>query len=425
MWPSGLPRLMCHRTHWGRTGMRRRQNDSRIRVLHLITRLDVGGCTDNTIHTVLGHDKEKYAVTLAHGPSSVPSSRVGELYADSDIEVVEIREMARSIQPLADLKALISVYRILRNGDYQVLHTHCSKAGILGRLAAIPARIPLRIHTSHGHVFYGHFGPVPSWVFLMMERVLARFTDVLVELTAQGKIDHVSRGVGSDETVEVIHSGVDLSPFFSVQQDDRGVREEFGLSPESPIVGVVGWLTPIKGPTYIVEAWPDVVAQFPDAVLMLVGDGILREELEQLIGQKGLEHSVRITGMRTDVPRLMASMEMVVLPSMMEGMGKVLVEAMALGKPLVGTRVGGIPDLVQPGVNGILVPPRDPGALAEAIITFLSDPAMARACGEAGRAMAPLYSVEEMLDKIERLYARRLEEKGLNRLKQSRHGGPS
>ncbi len=382
--------------------------DRRTGVLHIITRLDVGGSTDNTILTVLGLDKEKFRIALAHGSTSLPSKMVKELRGSSEVEILEIPSLVRNIQPWSDMKALFRLYRIIKKGKYRIVHTHCSKGGLLGRLAAVLARTPVRIHTPHGHIFYGHFGRIASWIFLWLERILARWTHMIITLTGQGKKEHLSYGVGTPGSLEVIHSGVKLEPFLQANDEQHSVKQELHLPHHARVVGMVGWLTPIKGPNYLVEAWHIVERDLSDAALLIVGDGPLRGELEELVRRNGSNGSVVFTGMRQDVPRLMGTMDVVVLPSVNEGMGKVLVEAMALGKPLVATHVGGIPDLVKDGVNGYLVPPRDPAALAGAITDLLSNPEKARQYGEAGKEIAPRFSAERMVEKIEQLYLREI-----------------
>ena len=231
---------------------------------------------------------------------------------------------------------------------------------------------------------------------------------MIITLTEQGRKEHLSYGVGTAGSLEVIHSGVKLEAFLQANDESRSVKQELDLPRHARVAGMVGWLTPIKGPNYLVEAWHMVERDLSDAALLMVGDGPLRGELEELVRRNGSNGSVVFTGMREDIPRLMATMDVVVLPSVNEGMGKVLVEAMALGKPLVATHVGGIPDLVKDGVNGYLVPPRDPAALARAITDLLSDPEKGRRYGEEGKKLAPQFSAEKMVEKIEQLYLKKL-----------------
>ncbi|MEE9121191.1 MAG: glycosyltransferase family 4 protein, partial [Syntrophobacteria bacterium] len=340
------------------------------------------------------------------------------------IEVVDLRPLVRRISPLNDIKAFISIFRILRRSKPEIVHTHTSKAGILGRLAAWMARVPIIVHTPHGHVFYGHFGRSLSRIFLQMERLLGKITHHHIALTPEECNDYLSLRVAQPNNTSVIHSGVDLQRFSKGAKQRTEKRKELGFSPHSLVVGYVGWLIPIKGVTYLVNAMAKIVEQHPKSLLVLVGKGDDKGEeeikLKEQVERAGLADKVRFLGWRPDVDEIMGCFDIFVLPSLNEGMGRVLVEAMAAGLPIVASRVGGIPDLVKHGENGLLVPPADTSALEKAISALLQDGARRKRMGKAGKKMCGPYSAEAMVEQIDVLYTELLEKYSHNRDSQVR-----
>jgi glycosyltransferase involved in cell wall biosynthesis len=328
------------------------------------------------------------------------------------IEIIDVPSLVRRISPINDVRALIALSRHIRKIEPHIVHTHTSKAGILGRLAAWMARVPIVIHTPHGHVFYGHFGRLLSRMFLQMEKLLGRITHHQIALTPEEGNDYLNLGVAKSNNISVIHSGVDLSCFKRSKTESNPGRNELAIPPDSLVVGYVGWLIPIKGVTHLVNAMAEVVQRHPNSLLVLVGKGDdkggeaikLREQVQSL----GLTDKVLFLGWRPDVNEITGCFDIFVLPSLNEGMGRVLVEAMAAGLPIVASRVGGIPDLVKHGENGLLVPPANAGALEQAISDLLSDKAKRKRMGETGKRMCRPYSIEAMVDKIDNLYSRLL-----------------
>jgi glycosyltransferase involved in cell wall biosynthesis len=236
----------------------------------------------------------------------------------------------------------------------------------------------------------------------MVERLLSRITDHVVALTPMEARDYFGLRVLTAEKISIIHSGVELNRYHITAKKRQQKKKELGISPDSLVVGFVGWLIPIKGVTYLIKAMAEVVQRHPNSLLVLVG----KEQVENL----GLADNVRFLGWRPDVDEIMGCFDIFVLPSLNEGMGRVLVEAMSAGLPIVASRVGGIPDLVKHGENGLLVPPADAGALERAISDLLSDKARRKHMGETGKRMCRPYSVEAMVEKIDNLYSRLLGE---------------
>ncbi|MBC8178718.1 MAG: glycosyltransferase family 4 protein [Deltaproteobacteria bacterium] len=382
------------------------------KVVHIITRLDMGGSAQNTSLTCRELIR-KYEMVLVYGLSF--ESRMTEQEKESVdrgikesvekcVRVIATPSLIRRISPLQDLKALFSLWRLFIRERPFIVHTHTSKAGILGRLAAKLAGVPIIIHTPHGHVFYGHFGPLVSKCFLFTERVMARITDQMVALTQTEKNDYVALSVFSPEKVATIHSGVDVDRFMNVQVNIAEKKRMLGLNSKGLLVGTVGWLLPIKGPMHLLKAMPYVWENHPETSLIFVGKGDLEKGLKEEARRMGVSDKVIFLGWRDDIPEIMETIDVFVLPSLNEGMGRVLVEAMAAGKPVVASRVGGILDLVKEGQNGFLAEPGDEKGLAIAIKKLLEDKKMRDEMGKRGREMAQGFSVEKMIEKIDVLY---------------------
>src|SRR5437867_8712577 len=386
--------------------------DARRTVFHIITRLDHGGSARETLQTVLGHDRGRFRVSIAFGrPETTTADDAALLKVDlqqlgqAGVSVFQVPPLVREINPVLDAWATVTLWRLLRRVRPEVVHTHTAEAGAVGRLAARLAGIPVVIHTPHGHIFYGYYGAVASAMIRLLERLLAKITDRIVTLTDRGAQEHVQYTIAGPEKFVTIHSGIDLAEFRSVQVDPAAMRKELGLPPEGPIVGTVGRLVPIKGLEWLLKAAPRVLAEFPQACFVIIGEGPLLGALKQLTSKLGIGLRVVFLGAREDVPECLAALDLFVLPSLNEGMGRALIEAMAVGLPVVATRVGGIPDIVADGTTGLLVPPRDDGALAEAILTLLRDRSRRAVYGEAGRRhVSGRFDVETMVRNIERLY---------------------
>ena len=382
------------------------------KVIHVITRFDKGGASENTFLTVQGLDKNKYDVILIRGLSEESCMGTEETAAvesnlseaeKGGVKVITIPELVRSIHPLNDLKALFGLIGIFRDEKPHIVHTHTSKAGILGRWAAFFANITIIVHTPHGHVFWGYFNKWKTACFILLERMTASITDKIITLTEQEKKDHLRFKIAPDEKFTVIHSGVDLTAFSNARINALAMREKLGISPEAFVVGTAGRLTPIKGQKYLLEAAAIISPRKPDLFFVFLGDGELASELSKMASSRGIKN-VMFLGWRQDVPEVMSTFDIFVLPSLNEGMGKVLVEAMALGKPIVASDVGGIPDLVIHNHNGLLVPPADVEGLVNSINELLHDPIKRKEMGDRGKVVAADYSAEAMIQKIDQLY---------------------
>ena len=390
---------------------------NKTKVIHVITRFDKGGSAENTFLTIRDLDKRRYDVLLIKGTSSWRDSEDLEARAveanitatrEHHVRVTSVRHLIRDLRPVSDLIAFCALLRIIRRERPHIVHTHTSKAGILGRWAAWFCRIPVIVHTPHGHVFWGYFGPLQTRLFILFEKWTARITDAIVTLTPQEREDHLRFHVAPEGRFTVIHSGVDLESFLSDRLQGEEAKTVLGIPPEITVIGTVGRLTAVKGQEVLIRAASELIRRGERVFLVLLGGGELRRELEELSFRLGISEQVRFLGWRTDVARIMVACDIFCLPSRNEGMGKVLVEAMALGKPIVASDIGGIKNIVRPGENGLLVPVGDVEAWIEAIARLCRDPERRRRMGDAGRLIAPRYSSDEMIKMIDQLYGKLL-----------------
>lgn len=372
----------------------------------------MGGSAQNTLLTC--HKlARKYEMVLVHGLSQESNMTDSERAAVEDqkesarakgVRIVEVPSLVRRIRPARDIHALYDLVRIIKTEKPDVVHTHTSKAGILGRMAAKIARVPLMVHTPHGHVFFGHFGPILSRVFLWVEKLFGPHTDRIVVLTDGESRDYTNLNVFPKDKLVKIHSGVDIEKFKQEPENAVEKKRSLGLPQNGLVVGFIGWLLLIKGPMHLLKAMEDVWQDYDDTVLVFIGKGDLDVELRAAALKTSANGRVNFLGWRNDIDEIMPLFDIFVLPSLNEGMGRVLVEAMAAGKPIVASNVGGIPDLVKHDHNGLLVPPGDEKALAACIKQLLNDPEKGKMMGQRSRERCHQFSVEAMIEKIEKLY---------------------
>jgi glycosyltransferase involved in cell wall biosynthesis len=364
-------------------------------VLRVITRLNVGGPARHALLLAKGLAPE-YATTLAAG---TPPPNEGEL-GDPEVPVTRL-PLVRPIRPVADVRALRAARRLIAATRPQILHTHMAKAGAVSRAAALSIRPrPRVVHTYHGHVLEGYFDRAARTAFLSTERMLARITDVIVAVSTQTRDELLDLGVGTEQQYRVIRLGLDLAPHWMVEGPSGALRRRLGLDPLVPLIGTVGRLVPIKDHHTLLDA----MVGLPDVHLAVLGDGELRAELEAQTTRLGLGGRVHFTGWWTDVPGAMSDLDVVVLTSRNEGTPVSLIEAGACARPVVATRVGGVPSVVVDGASGILIPPGDPAALTDALRKLLSDSTLRVTLGHAGRVRSREFASQRLLADMRGLY---------------------
>jgi len=383
-----------------------------IKVLHVHTLPIISGSGINTFLSMRGMDKSFYEVELA----VAPGGPLIELVGQHGMMVHTFKHFVQPLDPFNDLLALLDLYVFLRKKGYHVIHTHNSKAGFIGRLAGKWARVPVIVHTVHGFAFHDQEPPWRQVLFRNLERLAAHWCDKMVFIS-QPLIDWAYReGITEKSKMIQVYSGIELDHFHPVSAEDKKrIRKKWGIRPRDPVIGMVSKLWEGKGHATLIQAFREIKREMEQAKLVIVGEGYLHEELVTLVDRLGLTDAVLFTGFQMDVFEIIATFDVAVLPSFFEGMGRVLLEAMAMEKPVVASRVGGIPDLVEDGVNGFLVSPGKIRELREGLLKVLKDKKLARKLGKQGRRKTTdRFSAEIMVQSIDRIYRELLSAKGIS-----------
>ena len=374
----------------------------KVKVLHVITRF-IAGSGGNTLMSAAGMDQDRYDTWVAAMPG-------GPLWAQArvaGVHTVEIRHMRERISPWHDLRACQELVALIRRERFTVVHTHCSKAGLIARVAARLAGTPVVVHTFHILAAHDGLSPLRRRVYLALERRVRRFAHHYVAVAPRLARQAVEQRVAPPGRVTVVPSAVDLSSIPTA--DDVRVRATLGIAEHAQVVGTVGRIVAQKAPLDFVRMSALVHLQHPGAVFVMVGDttlesGGLEEQTRREADRLGVP--ILFTGFREDAPRVAATFDVYVVPSRHEGLGRALTEAMASGRPVVATAVNGVPDLVEPGVTGLLVAPGDVDGLAEATMWMLRHPEDARLMGtQARERVRSHFSPEEMCEALDALYS--------------------
>ncbi len=369
-------------------------------MLLVITRLELGGAQRVVLHTARKLDREFFEVALAWGPGERLDP---EAEAIEDLQLFPVSTLVRPIAPVSDLRAVRDVRRVIRSFRPDVVHTHSSKAGILGRFAARREHVPAVIHTVHGFGFTPLQTPPMRFAFLSVEKMLARLTDHFVTVSESDRRRGVELGLFPSERSTVIRAGIDLAAFREAR-GGTGVRERLGIPMAAPLVTQVGNFKPQKAPLDFVRVAAEVAAHCPDAWFVMVGDGPLRPAAEELAKSLGVADRMVFCGWWDDVPALLDATTVSVLTSVHEGLPCSVVEALAAGVPVVATAVDGTVEVIRSGVNGFLAPVGDIGALSAAVSGVLGDAAMRERMAAAAQEDLDQFDRDVMVRQQEDLY---------------------
>jgi glycosyltransferase involved in cell wall biosynthesis len=376
----------------------------RIKVLQVITRLIVGGAQETVMLVADLLDPARFDASVVSGPQTGSEGSLQEQVRERGTPLTIEPALVREINPVKDVLALVRLTRFMRRGRYDIVHTNSSKAGILGRWAAWLAGTPIIIHTVHGWGHHERQHPIVRRFYILLEQVTQRVTDNLIVVSPRNTEKGLADGIASPPKYVTVRSGIELDRFRQPARPREAVRAELGIPLDAPVVGTVTRLSPQKAPLDLVAAASQVAARRPDVHFVVVGDGPLRAEVEAQIAAAGLADRLHLTGLRRDVPDLLHSFDVFVLTSLWEGLPRVLIQAMAAGLAVVATAVDGNAEAVENGVNGLLTPPGDPRALADALLRLLDDPALAARMGAAGRERSAEFGARKMVDDIAALY---------------------
>jgi glycosyltransferase involved in cell wall biosynthesis len=387
--------------------MTARRDGRPIRVLRVIARLNVGGPALHVTYLARGLADRGYETTLVAGDVGRGEASMSFVAEQAGVDVVSLPGLSRELSPVRDALAALRLARLIRKVRPDVVHTHTAKAGAVGRAATLIActRRPVVVHTFHGHVLRGYFGTGGTLVFRAIETILARASDRLVAVSPEVRDELVGLHVAPAEKFTVMRLGIELEPRVHFDGDPVEVRRRHGIRPEKFVVGWFGRMTAVKRTDDLLTMLAGVRERGIDALLLLVGDGDDRERLEQRAHDLGLARSCLFLGYQEDVAPWYAICDAVVLTSASEGTPVTIIEALAAGRPVVATRVGGVPDVVDEGETGFLVRPGDTHALAERLEILQRNPERRRTMGELGRErVLQRYAVERLVNDVDGLY---------------------
>lgn len=381
-----------------------------LRICHVITRMIVGGAQENTLLTCRDHLEKGHAVALVTGPTTGPEGKLLQKQPLPGLEIIEVPHLLRELSIGADRRAYRELRELFRSGSFDVVHTHSSKAGILGRMAAWREHVPVVVHTVHGQAFHPYQAAWRNWVYILAERYAARRCHRIYAV-AQAMIDQcVAAKVAPREKYQVVYSGMDMDAFSGAKPEPE-LRASLGIPPDALVVGKVARLFELKGYEYLIEAAPSIVARFPQVRFLLVGDGNLRGELEAEIARLGLTEHFVFAGLvpPADVCRYTALMDVLVHLSLREGLPRTVVQGLASGVPAIGFPLDGTPEVILDGETGLLCPTGDVAAVGAAVNALLGDPERRRTMGEAGRNLVlERFSWQRMGNVLEAEYRRLL-----------------
>ena len=381
----------------------------------MITRLIIGGAQENTLLTVedLQH-KYHDEVTLITGPAEGPEGDLFERATKRNLNVELMSELVRPIRPWTDQRAYWKLRAAIRRLKPEVVHTHSSKAGILGRAAAWHENVPAIVHTIHGMPFGAFESPLKNRLYIALERWAARRCHAIVSVCDAMTRQALAAGVGQQRQFLTVYSGMDTDAFLNPRRSREEVRRDLGLAEDEVAFATVARLFELKGHEDIVAVAASVLDANPKVRFVWIGDGILRESLLDELQDRGIRHAFHLTGLVPPdrIPELLAAVDAVIHPSLREGLARVLPQALLVGRPVISYDVDGAREVVLPE-TGILLQPRDLPGLATAILRLADDPSLRTRMGQEGRRrFADQFRHETMSTQLRSLYERLLEEPG-------------
>jgi glycosyltransferase involved in cell wall biosynthesis len=378
-----------------------------MRVTHVITRLVIGGAQENTVASVMGlRRRPDFEANLITGPTSGPEGSLAPLFRNEPDLLTLVPTLVRAVHPLYDWAALLRLTRIFRSTHPQIVHTHSGKAGILGRLAASRAGVPIIVHTIHGPSFGDFQGPIPNFLFKGAERLAAGVTTHFVSVAQAMTRQYLAAGIGRPEQYSCIFSGFTLGPLLEAR-NEPALRRRLQIDANDIVIGKVSRLFKLKGHDDLLAAAPAVLRRCPRVKFLLIGDGAWRERLQRRVEFLGLQKHFIFTGLVApeEMARYFGIMDVLVHLSLREGLARALPQALAAGRPVIAYDCDGANEVCLPGETGFLVRPGELDTLAERLVQLAGDAGLRERMGKRGRELVrQSFSIETMVEKLCTLY---------------------
>jgi glycosyltransferase involved in cell wall biosynthesis len=385
--------------------------DRRLRVWHIITRLNVGGATEAALNACAHLDRDRFDTVLVAGPETGSEGDLRPRAAELGVRVQVVPQLIRSINPTHDAGAFRALRRRFLIERPDVVHTHSSKAGVVGRLAARSAGVPAILHTVHGWSFHGY---MPAWrrhLYIALERLSARTCDRVVAVSDLDREKGLAAKIGHPTQYAVIHEHNDLGPFEAHRGARSEARTRLEISEDVHVIGTIGRLSDQKDPVTFVRTASRVLGEVPNTSFVMVGDGPRRGDAERMARELGVSDRLLLAGMRDDVAQLLPAFDVFLLTSLWEGLPLVIPQAMASGVPVVASTADGNREVIRDAENGLLAPPRRPDLFAKQVVRLLHDRPLADRLVRAGFDTARDFSLDRTIAQLERLYAECLDER--------------
>ncbi len=381
----------------------------KIKVLHIITRFILGGAQENTYLTVKYQSLEDgMEVSVCTGPPLGPEgSMMPELRGLENVKVFLVNELRRQMNPWLDSVSFLKLFILIKRGRYDIIHTHSSKAGILGRIAARLAGSRAIIHTIHGLPFHPYQSKYLNFIYIFLEKFCALFSSKIITVCDAMADKAVKAGVAARDKFVTVYSGMDLEGFTSISSKSPALMKKLALRHDDIVIGKIARLFPLKGHEYFVEAAAAISSEVPNVKFLLVGDGILMDDIFNSVKRLGVGDKFIFAGLvkRDEIPEYISVMDIVVHTSMREGLARVLPQALAAGKPPVSFDIDGAGEVVKNNLTGALIAPGDVKGVVRAVIGMLDDPGSARAMGAAGKSLVSgMFDERMMVSRINAVY---------------------
>lgn len=382
--------------------------NSQIKALHIITLFSIGGATETVVSIVEGLQNKGYIVHIATGPN-IPSE--GSMYKEAqkkNITVFTFNNLKREINIIRDIQAIFQLYAFIKKGGYDIVHTHSSKAGVIGRLAAKMAGVKIIIHTLHGVPFHRYQSYIKQKTFIYLEKIFSKITTKLVSVTYTIIDFMVKEKITSKDKFSMIRSAFDLDSFRNITEKERIViREKYNFSDDDIVLANVGRLSLLKGHNFLLSAMKDVIKINPHIKLLIIGNGELEFSLKQFVDENNLKENVFFTGLilPNQIPSYLNSVDILAHTSLVEGLARVIPQALALGKPVISFDLDGSHEVIENGINGYLVEAENIEELKNRIIELCADKKNLKRMGEKGKELlGDSFSEKKMVEEIDSLY---------------------
>lgn len=389
--------------------MKKKPNDENLKILEIITLFSIGGATETVVSMAEGLMKDGKTVHIATGPNIISEGSMYETAKKLNIPVVTFKNLRRDINIFRDALVIFQLYRFIKKGNYNIVHTHSSKAGVVGRIAAWLARTPVILHTVHGLPFHRYQTKLKKKAFIFIEKFSSLFCDKIVAVTDTIIKTMLDYNIGNRNKYAMIRSSFDIENYKTNGEVERKkTKHRFGIEEGDIIIGKIARLSALKGHKYLLESFKLISLKIPQARLLLVGNGELEYDLKRFVDENNLKDKVIFAGLITpeEIPSIVEVMDIVVHTSLLEGLARVLPQAIMMEKPVISFDLDGAHEIIKDGVNGYLIKPLDTEQLGEKIVYLCNHPELIKEFGKKGRVLlGDQFSSKRMVVQINELYS--------------------